>query len=83
MHENNLYRIYFLIHDVSVWYAIMREARIQFGNNWRSQPRIKKKLLRQKWQPTNQTVWFEVPNPAFASWVGIKLGVVPKADAGK
>jgi hypothetical protein len=83
MHENNLYRIYFLIHDVSVWYAIMREARIQFGNNWRSQPRIKKKLLRQKWQPANQTVWFEVPNPAFASWVGIKLGVVPKAAAGK
>jgi hypothetical protein len=83
MQENKLYRIYFLIHEVSVWYDIMREARIQFGNNWRSQPRIKKKLLRQRWQPTNQTVWFEVPNPAFASWIGVKLGVVSRVDAGK
>jgi hypothetical protein len=83
MSEHNLYRIYFLIQDVSTWYAIMREARSQFGSNWRSQPRIKRKLLQNTWQPTDQCVWFEVPNPTFASWIGVKLGAVVKNSVGK
>jgi hypothetical protein len=33
--------------------------------------------------PQDQWVWFEVPDPAFATWIGVKLGVGSKIKAGK
>ena len=75
------HRITFEIQTVEVWYKIMSEARTQFGKNWRAQPRVKRKL--NGWRPQGSApikVWFEVPDPAFATWVAVKLGV-PVAKA--
>ena len=71
-----MHRITFEIDRVQTWYQIMAEARAQFGKNWRAQPRSKRKL--ESWRPAGSPpvkVWFEVPDPAFATWVAVKLGV--------
>ena len=76
-----MHRITFEIKNVDTWYKIMAEARAQFGKNWRAQPKTKRKLS--SWRLDNAPpvrVWFEVPDPAFATWVAVKLGV-PVAGA--
>ena len=76
-----MHRITFEIDRVETWYKIMAEARSQFGKNWRGQPKVKRKL--ESWRPAGSSpvrVWFEVPDPAFATWVAVKLGV-PTAGA--
>ena len=78
-----MHRIYFCVRALPTWYAIMAEARSQFGRSWRAQPKVKRKLERQLWMPHDQWVWFEVPDPAFATWIGVKLGVGSKIKAGK
>jgi hypothetical protein len=78
-----LHRIYFCVHGLPTWYAIMGEARTQFGKSWRAQPRVKRKLERHTWTPQEHWVWFEVPDPVFASWIAVKLGVGSKIKAGK
>ena len=72
-----MHRIIFEVPNTTVWYKIMAEARAQFGKNWQGQPRAKRKL--ESWRPagsSNVRVWFEVPDPAFATWCAVKLGVV-------
>jgi hypothetical protein len=78
-----LHRIYFCVQGLTTWYAIMEEARSQFGRGWRAQPKVRRKLERQSWMPQDQWVWFEVPDPAFASWIAVKLGVGSKIKTGK
>ena len=78
-----MHRIYFCVRDLPTWYAIMAEARSQFNRSWRAQPKVRRKLEQQLWQPQDQWVWFEVPDPAFATWIGVKLGVGSKIKAGK
>ena len=78
-----LHRIYFCVRDLPTWYAIMQEARTQFGKSWRAQSKVRRKLERQSWAPQDQWVWFEVPDPSFASWIAVKLGVGSKTKAGK
>jgi hypothetical protein len=51
----------------------MREARAMFGKNWRCQSHVRRKL---DWgSRTAIPVWFEVPDPQFATWVSLKLTV--------
>ena len=72
-----MHRITFEIGRVETWYKIMAEARAQFGKNWRGQPKVKRKL--ESWRPAGSSpikVWFEVPDPPFATWCAVKLGVV-------
>jgi hypothetical protein len=66
-------RIVFEIKDTTTWYAVMQEARAMFGKNWRCQGNVRRKL---EWG-TNKSVqvWFEVPDPQFATWVSLKLAV--------
>jgi hypothetical protein len=78
-----LHRIYFCVRDLPTWYAIMKEARSQFSSSWRAQPKVRRKLERQLWTPTDYWVWFEVPDLAFATWVSVKLGVRTRIEAGK
>jgi len=76
-----MHRITFEIDRVETWYKIMAEARAQFGKNWRGQPKAKRKL--ESWRPQGSPsvrVWFDVPDPSFATWVAVKLGV-PVAGA--
>jgi hypothetical protein len=77
-----MHKLYFKITTVDQWYAIMREARAQFGNNWRSQRHVKRRLERNSmWQIPHsaESIWFEVPDSKFGTWVAIKhaVSVVP------
>jgi len=70
-----MHRITFMLKDTKQWYAIMREARALYGKTWRSQPHAKRRLDRYRWTQSTERVWFEVPDPAFASWCAVKLAV--------
>ena len=73
-----MHRITFSLNGTDQWYAVMREARALYGKNWRSQPHAKRRLERYRWNNKNESVWFEVPDSAFASWCVVKLAVEAK-----
>lgn len=79
----SMHRITFMVSDTQRWYAVMREARTLYGKNWRSQPHVKRKLERNRWAKLMIPVWFEVPDPNFASWCAVKLAVEVKAPTAK
>jgi len=83
MTDTAFHRIYFCVRDLPTWYAVMGEARQQFGRNWRAQPKVRRRIERQSWLPQDLWVWFEVPDPVFATWVSVKLGVASRIEAGK
>lgn len=76
-----MHRITFQIAHTNTWYAIMKEARALYGTNWRSQAHVKRKLDR--WGTKMVPVWFEVPDPAFATWIAVKHAVIAHSVAGK
>lgn len=81
-----MHKLYFELATLDQWYAIMREARAQFGKNWRSQSHVRRKLSRSMvWGTTSNTerVWFEVPDPKFGTWVAIKHAVRQIETPGK
>lgn len=70
------HRIWFEFDSAEKWYAVMREATQLFGaGNWRAQPRVKRKLDSNRWARKMIPVWFDVPDPNFATWVAIKHSV--------
>jgi hypothetical protein len=71
----SMHRITFALKDTDQWYAIMKEARALYGKNWRAQPHVKRRLDRNRWAHKNERVWFDVPDPSFASWCAVKLAV--------
>ena len=71
----HLHRIVVELEDSEQWYKIIREAHRCFGSgNWNGQGRVKRKLDN-NWAKTKIRVWFEVPDPSFASWISVKLAV--------
>lgn len=81
-----MHKLYFELASVEQWYAIMREARAQFGQNWRSQSHVRRRLERSLiWSMPESTerVWFEVPDPSFGTWVAIKHAVRQVQAPGK
>jgi hypothetical protein len=81
-----MHRIWFRLHTVKEWYAIMKEARVMFGKNWRTQSRVKRRLEHTTlWGVSLQPVpvWFEVPDETFATWVAVKHAVISVAPPGK
>ena len=78
-----LHRFYINLETVPQWYAVMRECRHNFGTNWRTQSKVKRKLSRLGWNVTGQRmwVWFEVPDPRFSSWVALKLATAVSQDS--
>ena len=81
-----MHKLYFELSSVDTWYAIMREARAQFGKNWRSQAHVKRRLEHSAlWRLSEpaERVWFEVPDPAFGTWVAIKHAVRQVEPTGK
>ncbi len=72
-----LHRFWFEVGSVEQWYEIMRECRIWFGKNWRCMPKVRRKFNRNTprlaWNPTPTVeVWFDVPDPGFATWISVK-----------
>jgi hypothetical protein len=81
-----MHKLYFELSDVETWYAIMREARAQFGKNWRSQAHVKRRLENASlWRLSGcaERVWFEVPDPKFGTWIAIKHAVRQVQSPGK
>ena len=69
-----LTRIYFRVKNTDSWYRIIREANALYKGQWQGQPHVKRKLERRPHEPL--TVWFDVPDQTFASWVSVKHGIV-------
>ena len=62
----------------------MRECRVWFGVDWRSMSKVKRKLsqIRTYGSRSNTvSVWFEVPDPRFATWVSVKHSLQVYSDA--
>ena len=79
-------KLYFELSSVDTWYTIMREARAQFGKNWRSQAHVKRRLEHAGlWRLSEhaERVWFEVPDPKFGTWIAIKHAVRQVDPTGK
>ena len=75
-----MHRIQVELHDVKTWYAVIRELNQVYGSgNWQGQSHVKRRLENIIWSP-GQTVrvWFDVPDPAIASWLAVKLAVQVK-----
>ena len=73
-----MHKLYFELTTVEQWYAIMREARAQFGKNWQGQRHVKRRLEHASlWRLPGaaERVWFEVPDPKFGTWIAIKHAV--------
>jgi hypothetical protein len=62
----------------------MRECRAWFGNNWRGMSKVRRKLG-SKHSPAPRyaplPVWFEVPDPRFATWIAVKMSLQVQSDA--
>ena len=81
-----MHKLYFELSSVDTWYTIMREARAQFGKNWRSQAHVKRRLENANlWRLSgcSERVWFEVPDPKFGTWIAIKHAVRQVQPPGK
>jgi hypothetical protein len=82
-----MHKLFFELSTTSQWYAIMQEARAQFGKNWRSQSHVKRRLDRANITYRSglvaERVWFEVPDPKFGTWVAIKHAVRQVAATNK
>ena len=72
MISKHRHRVFVTVNTERQWYNLMHECRVWFGQDWRSQPHVRKKF--KKFGNTPVEVWFEVPNINWCSWVAVKLG---------
>jgi hypothetical protein len=80
-----LHRFWFKLSTAEQWYAVMHECRNLYGRTWRCQRHVLKgfrKVSRynpivQRWMQKHspQIVWFEVPDPKFATWATVKFSL--------
>jgi hypothetical protein len=77
-----LHRFWFMLANQEQWYAVMRECRSWFGKDWRGMSKVRRKLG-SKYSPRPQAVpvWFEVPDPRFATWIAVKMSLQVQSDA--
>jgi len=83
MTEQSYYRFWFVLSSEKQWYAIMRECRTWFKRDWRTMSKVRRKLdpSRSRIRSVNVPVWFEVPDPRFATWISVKLSLQVHSDA--
>ena len=78
----DLHRFWFLIGNEKQWYAVMAECREWFGKNWKCQNKVRRKLETYNYRHKKpQLVWFEVPDPKFATWVSVKHSIQVQRDS--
>jgi len=54
-----------------------------YGNHkWRGQPRVRRKL-ENNWNRKSVRVWFDVPDPNFATWISVKHSVIARVEGNK
>jgi hypothetical protein len=74
----DLHRFYVQLSTTDQWYAVMRECRAWFGVNWRTQPKIRRRLQR-VWDNVVEA-WFEVPDPQWSTWIATKLALQVRSE---
>ena len=76
-----LHRIWVTLDSAESWYAIMRDLRQEFGNNWKGRPRVLRQLKINEWSgwymknPKLVKIWFDVPDLRIATWLSLKYGI--------
>ena len=80
-----MHRIQVELRDIATWYAVIRELNQVYGaNNWRGQSHVRRRLEGLIWDDRKTLwVWFDVPDPAIASWLAVKLAVSIRAAPNK
>jgi len=78
-----LHRFWFMLSTERQWYDIMSECRAWFGKDWRGMSKVRRKLSNRRPPPPfgPLPVWFEVPDPRFATWVAVKMSLQVQSDA--
>jgi hypothetical protein len=77
-----LHRFWFMLSTEKQWYAIMKECREWFGKNWRSMSKVRRRLgSKFSGNVSALPVWFEVPDPRFATWISVKMSLQVQSDA--
>ena len=79
-----LHRFWFYVRTTEQWYAVIRECREWFGKDWRGMSKVRRKLTDRPGTIARSSaipVWFEVPDPRFATWVSVKLSLQVESDA--
>lgn len=79
-----LHRFWFSLRTEKQWYDIIRECRQWFGKNWKGQAKVRRKLSQNQRYGTRATaipIWFEVPDPRFATWISVKMSVEVQSDS--
>lgn len=79
----SLHRFWFSVATEKQWYDIIRECRAWFGKNWRGMGKVRRKL-QPRYAGTGRErvmVWFEVPDPRFATWISVKYSIQAQSDA--
>lgn len=79
-----IHRFWFMVSTEQQWYGIIRECRVWFGKNWQGMPKVRRKLNKSR-SPISQhaslPVWFDVPDPRFATWISVKHSLQVQSDA--
>ena len=80
---SELHRFWFMVSTEQQWYAIIRECRAWFGKNWQGMSKVRRKL-----NPRNRharisqvAVWFDIPDPRFATWISVKHSMQVQSDS--
>lgn len=73
---SELHRFYVRVRTPEQWYSVMSECRAWFGRNWRTMPRVRRKL-HPRYSTTSAplSVWFEVPDLRVCTWIATKLSL--------
>ena len=74
----DLHRFYVSLTTTEQWYAVMQECRAWFGTDWRTQPKIRRRLERNFDNAVE--AWFEVPDSQWSTWITTKLAVQVRSE---
>jgi hypothetical protein len=77
---SGLHRFRVMVHSLDQWYAVIRECRSWFNKEWSCQGNVRKKLNR-NYRKEPLAVWFDVPDPRWATWIATKLALQVCVDS--
>ena len=68
-----MHKIVFEIATIDDWYMIIKECKNWFGTDWSGQKGVRKKFQKTQWIMSSHKVWFVVPDPAFKTFMDLKM----------
>lgn len=80
----DLHRFWVTVYTEKQWYDLMRECRSWFGKNWQTMSKVRRKLNPNRYpRSAPVSVWFDVPDPKFATWISVKYSIQVQSNAKK